>query len=37
VMVVLDPVKLIITDYPEDKTEIFHGENIPEKEDKGGK
>lgn len=36
VMVVLDPVKLIITDYPEDKTEIFHGENNPEKEDKGG-
>jgi glutaminyl-tRNA synthetase len=36
VMVVLDPIKLIITDYPEDKTEIFHGENNPEKEDKGG-
>ncbi|HKR06273.1 MAG TPA: glutamine--tRNA ligase/YqeY domain fusion protein, partial [Bacteroidia bacterium] len=36
VMVVLDPVKLVITDYPEDKTEIFHGENNPEKEDKGG-
>ena len=36
VMVVLDPVKLIITDYPEDKTEIFHGGNNPEKEDKGG-
>ncbi|MEP7168447.1 MAG: glutamine--tRNA ligase/YqeY domain fusion protein [Bacteroidota bacterium] len=36
VMVVMDPVKLIITDYPEDKTEIFHGENNPEKEDKGG-
>jgi glutaminyl-tRNA synthetase len=36
VMVVLDPVKLIITDYPDDKTEIFHGENNPEKEGKGG-
>jgi glutaminyl-tRNA synthetase len=36
VMVVLDPVKLIITDYSEDKTEIFHGENNPEEEDKGG-
>lgn len=36
VMVVLNPVKLIITDYPEGKTEIFHGENNPEKEDKGG-
>jgi glutaminyl-tRNA synthetase len=36
VMVVLDPIKLVITDYPEDKTEIFQGENNPEKEDKGG-
>jgi glutaminyl-tRNA synthetase len=36
VMVVLDPIRLIITDYPEDKTEIFQGENNPEKEDKGG-
>jgi glutaminyl-tRNA synthetase len=36
VMVVLDAVKLIINDYPEDKTEVFHGENNPEKEDKGG-
>ena len=31
-MAVLDPVKLIITNYPEDKTEIFHGENNPEAE-----
>ena len=31
-MAVLDPIKLIVTDYPEDKTEIFHGENNPEVE-----
>jgi len=35
-MAVMDPVKLVINDYPDDKTEIFHGENNPEKEDKGG-
>ncbi|MET3977637.1 glutaminyl-tRNA synthetase [Mucilaginibacter sp. UYP25] len=31
-MAVLDPVKLIIDNYPEGKTEIFHGENNPEAE-----
>ena len=31
-MAVLDPIKLIITDYPEDKTETFFGENNPEVE-----
>ena len=31
-MAVLDPVKLVITNYPEDKIEIFHGENNPEAE-----
>jgi glutaminyl-tRNA synthetase len=31
-MAVLDPIKLIITDYPEGKTEILHGENNPEVE-----
>ncbi|MCC6384764.1 MAG: glutamine--tRNA ligase/YqeY domain fusion protein [Bacteroidia bacterium] len=35
-MVVLNPVKLIITDYPDGKTETFHAENNPEAEDKGG-
>jgi glutaminyl-tRNA synthetase len=29
-MVVLDPVKVIITNYPEDHTEILHAENNPE-------
>lgn len=31
-MAVLDPVKLIITNYPEGQTEILEGENNPEKE-----
>jgi glutaminyl-tRNA synthetase len=31
-MAVLDPVKLVIDNYPEGKTEIFHGENNPEVE-----
>ena len=31
-MAVLDPIKLVITDYPEDKTEIMYGENNPEAE-----
>jgi glutaminyl-tRNA synthetase len=31
-MAVLDPVKLVITDYPEGKTEIMYGENNPEAE-----
>lgn len=29
-MVVLDPVKVVIANYPEDKTEILHAENNPE-------
>ena len=36
VMVVLDPIKLVISKYPEDKEEILIGENNPEAEDKGG-
>ena len=36
VMAVLDPIKLIITNYPEGKEEILIGENNPEAEDKGG-
>ena len=35
VMVVMDPVKLVITNYPEGKSEILKGENNPEKEDGG--
>lgn len=33
VMAVVDPVKLIINDYPEDKCEIFNLENLPNSED----
>ncbi|MCJ0741965.1 glutamine--tRNA ligase/YqeY domain fusion protein [Pedobacter montanisoli] len=36
VMAVLDPIKLVITNYPEGKDEILVGENNPEAEDKGG-
>jgi glutaminyl-tRNA synthetase len=36
VMAVLDPIKLVITNYPEGKDEILIGENNPEAEDKGG-
>jgi glutaminyl-tRNA synthetase len=35
-MVVLDPIKLIITNYPEGQTEVLKGENNPEMEDNGG-
>ncbi len=35
-MVVLNPVKVIITNYPEGQTENFKSENNPEAEDKGG-
>ena len=35
-MVVLDPIKLVITNYPEGKSEILQGENNPELEDNGG-
>ena len=35
-MVVLDPIKLVITNYPEGQTEVLHGENNPELEDNGG-
>ncbi len=35
-MVVLDPVKLVITNYPSDASEIMHGENNPEAENGGG-
>src|ERR1700754_1677113 len=31
-MAVLDPIKMIITDYPEGETEIMHSENNPEAE-----
>ena len=37
VMVVLDPIKLIITNYPEDKTETFEVENNPNKESDGSR
>lgn len=36
VMAVLDPIKLVITNYPKDRTELLTGENNPEAEDKGG-
>lgn len=36
VMVVTDPIKVIIDNYEEGKTEILKGENNPEAEDKGG-
>ncbi|WP_442589574.1 glutamine--tRNA ligase/YqeY domain fusion protein [Pedobacter sp. AW31-3R] len=36
VMAVLDPIKLVITNYPEGQTETLIGENNPEAEDKGG-
>lgn len=35
-MAVLDPVKLVITNYPEGKTEVLTGENNPEETDGGG-
>lgn len=35
VMVVMDPIKLVITNYPEEKTEMLPGENNPEAEDGG--
>ncbi len=34
-MAVLDPVKLIITNYPEGKTELLHAENNPEDHEAG--
>lgn len=36
VMAVLDPIKLVITNYPEGQEETLNGENNPEAEDKGG-
>lgn len=36
VMAVLDPIKLVITNYPAGQTEVLIGENNPEAEDKGG-
>lgn len=35
-MVVMDPVKLCITNYPAGQIEMMHSENNPEAEDKGG-
>ena len=35
VMGVLDPVKLVITDYPEDKVELLSAENNPEEDNSG--
>lgn len=35
-MVVLDPIKLVITNYPEGKSEMLKSENNPELEDNGG-
>ena len=34
-MVVTDPIKVVITNYPEDKTEILHAQNNPEDENGG--
>ena len=36
VMAVLDPIKMVITNYPEGDGEVLIGENNPEAEDKGG-
>lgn len=36
VMAVLDPIKMVITNYPEGNGEVLIGENNPEAEDKGG-
>jgi len=36
VMAVLDPIKMVITNYPEGQSEVLIGENNPEAEDKGG-
>ncbi len=35
-MAVLDPIKLVITNYPEEQVEMFQGENNPEMEDGDG-
>ncbi len=35
VMVVLNPIKVVITNYPEDKTELLQAENNPEDENAG--
>jgi len=35
-MAVLDPIKLVITNYPEGQTEVMHGENNPEAADGDG-
>ncbi len=35
-MAVLDPIKMVITNYPEGQEEILHGENNPEVEGKDG-
>ncbi|MEJ7692409.1 glutamine--tRNA ligase/YqeY domain fusion protein [Daejeonella sp.] len=35
-MVVMDPVKVVITNYLKDQSEVMHGENNPEAEDGGG-
>ncbi len=35
IMAVLDPLKVVITNYPQDKTEILEGENNPEDENAG--
>ena len=36
VMAVLDPIKMVISNYPEGQSETLYGENNPEAEDKGG-
>ncbi len=36
VMAVLDPIELVISNYPENQVEMLIGENNPEAEDKGG-
>ena len=37
IMAVLDPLKVVITNYPEGKTEILHGKNNPEDENSGSR
>lgn len=36
-MAVLDPLKVVITNYPEGKTEVLHGKNNPEDENSGSR
>ncbi|MDR2962778.1 MAG: glutamine--tRNA ligase/YqeY domain fusion protein [Bacteroidales bacterium] len=35
IMAILDPLKVVITNYPEEKTEVLHGKSNPEDENSG--